>query len=147
MTATGLDAENVADARKRVILLHCLGVEGQHMCASLTDTDTFADAITALTNHLGPATNAMMERYRFRQRSQRHCESVIQYSASLKELASTCNFGELNDEIIRDQIIEKTSIPRIQARLLMEPDTLTLERTIIIATQIEIAIKEAKNFQ
>ena len=49
--------------------------------------------------------------------------------------------------MIRDKIIEKTSIPRIQARLLMEPDTLTLERTIIIATQIEITIKEAKNFQ
>ena len=68
---------------------------------------------------------------------QSHGESVIQYSASLKELSSTCNFGELNDEMI----------PRIQERLQMEPDTLTLELTIIIVTHIGTAIKEVKNFQ
>ena len=126
-------------------LLHCLGVEGQRICASFTDTETFADASTAPTNHFGSSTNAMMGRYRFRQLSQRHGVSVIglPYSASLKELASTCYFGEM----IRDQIIEKTPIPRIRERLLMEHVILTLERTIIIATQIETAINEAKNFK
>ena len=141
-----LDAAGVPDVRPHAILVHCLGSEGQRIFASLTDTGSYAGAVTALSTHFGLMRNVMMERYRFRQRGQRPGETVLQYVASLKELASTCNFGELHEEMIRDQLIEKTCTPRIRERLLMEPDTLTLDRTVTLAGQIEAAIREARTF-
>ena len=43
--------------------------------------------------------------------------------------------GDLQDDMIRDQIIEKTSIPRIRERLLMETDSLTLRIAMKLAMQ------------
>ncbi len=63
---------------------------------------------------------------------------------ALTELASTCKFGFLTDELIRDQLIEKTTVQRIRERFLMEPDTLPLERAVTLSAQIEEAIAEAK---
>ena len=60
----------------------------------------------------------MMQRYRLRQLAQLPGESATHFLASLAELASLCKFGDLQDEMIHDQIIEKTSIPRIRERLL-----------------------------
>ncbi|KAI0238688.1 hypothetical protein LSAT2_010572, partial [Lamellibrachia satsuma] len=47
-----------------------------------------------------------------------------------------CNFGQLSDELIRDQLIEKTNNPRVRERLIMEPDTLTLEKAITLMSRI-----------
>ena len=128
LMASGLDGANVTAARRRAILAYCLGIEGQRIFASLTETDTYATAVTALRNHFGPKRSVMMERYTFRQRAQRPCESVREYITALHELVANCNFGQLSDELIRDQLIEKTNNPRVRERLLMKPDTLTLEK-------------------
>lgn len=45
--------------------------------------------------------------------------------------------------MVCDQIVEKTCMPRIRERLLLEPD-LTLEKTLTIARQIEAAVADAK---
>ena len=74
-----------------------------------------------------------MSRYKFRQRSQQAGESVIQFVMVLRELATFCSFGGLCEEMIRDQLIEKTSMNQIRERLLMEPDSLTVDRAIQLA--------------
>ena len=88
-----------------------------------------------------------MSRYKFRQRSQQAGESVIQFVAALRELATFCSFGGLCEEMIRDQLIEKTSVNRIRERLLMEPDSLTVDRAIQLALQVETAMLEARTLQ
>ena len=88
-----------------------------------------------------------MSRYRFRQRSQQPSESVIQFVAALKELATFCNFGSLHEEMIRDQLIERISTNWIRERLLLEPDTLTVHRAIQLALQVESAMLEARTLQ
>ena len=70
-------------------------------------------------------------------------ESVREYVTVLHELVANCNFGQLSDELIRDQLIEKTNNPRVRERLLMEPDTLTLEKAIILTSRIEVVVKES----
>ena len=67
-------------------------------------------------------------------------ESVREYVTALHELLANCNFGQLSDELIRDQLIEKTNNPRVRERLLMEPDTLTLEKAITLTSCIEVAV-------
>ena len=86
-----------------------------------------------------------MERYRFRQHGQRPWETTRVYIVASHELLATCNFRALTNEFIQYQLIEKASIPRVCERLVMEPDTLTLERACPIATQIEQAINECKS--
>ena len=141
--ANGLDGANVTAARRRAILVHCLGIGGQRIFAHLTETDTYATAVIALRNHFGPKRSVMMERCTFRQRAQRPGEGVREYITALHELVANCNF----DELIRDQLIEKTNNPRVRERLLMEPDTLTLEKAIALTSRIEVAVNESLNIK
>ncbi|KAF7651808.1 hypothetical protein LDENG_00105190, partial [Lucifuga dentata] len=83
------------------------------------------------------------ERYRFRQRGQHAGETADQYVAALKELITTCEFGAMEEEMIRDQLVEKTNSPCIRERLLLEVP-LTLTKAMTIARQIETAVAEAK---
>ena len=101
----------------------------------------YETAVITLRNNFGPKRSVMMER--FRQRAQRPGESVREYITALHELVANCNFGQLSDELIRDQLIEKTNNPRVRERLLMEPDTLTLEKAIALASRIEVAVNES----
>ena len=86
---------------------------------------TFRNVVSALESYFAPKKSSVIERYKSCQRDQGNGEPVQQCAASLSELAATCNFGVLTDELIRDQLIEKTSIPRIRERLLMEDEQLT----------------------
>lgn len=138
LLATGLDT--ASSARKRAILLHLLGAEGNRIFNSLDGTlDTYAATITALDGHFKKSRNTLFRRLEFRQRSQRPGESARQFVTDLKALAQHCNFGTMRDELIRDQLIEKTSYPRVQEELLLKDDTLKLEDALTLALQIETA--------
>ena len=146
LLAIGTDSFNAA--RKRALLLHCIGLEGQRIFNTLpesTDEDNVYDnALAALKRHFQPSVNVVSERYKFRQRKQHHGESIDFYVASLRDLAKTCSFETCTDkEMIRDQIVEKTTMPKIRERLLMESE-LTLEKTLEIARSIESAVRESK---
>lgn len=133
------------DARKRAVLLHCLGAEGQRIFHSLPNTgDTFDSAATALEEHFTPKANVVVERHVFRKRAQGLHETVNQYLAALRELAATCDFGSNTDEMLRDQFLENVSNSHIRERLLMEPN-LTLDKAVTIATQMESAAEQAKS--
>ena len=146
LLAIGTDSFNAE--RKRALILHCIGLEGQHIFNTLpeiTDEDNvYGNALAALKQHFQPSVNVVSERYKFRQRKQHHGESIDFYVASLRDLAKTCSFETCTDkEMIGDQIVEKTTMPKIRERLLMEAD-LTLEKTLEIARSIESAVRESK---
>lgn len=118
--------------------------EGQRLFHSLPDTgDTFASAVAALERHFTPKVNVVAERHVFRQRKQAPHETITQYVAALRELASKCGFNDNTDEMIRDQLIEHLNNPSIRERLLLEPD-LTLDKALTIAIQVESAVHQAK---
>nr|XP_039268356.1 uncharacterized protein K02A2.6-like [Styela clava] len=147
MKATGLDQENVSADKKRAILLHCLGIEGQRIFASLSDTDTYEQAVAALEKQFGKKDSVKMQRHLFWNRKQHDGESIIEYVAALREIVSECNFADMSDDMICGQIIEHTISPRIRERLLMEPDTLTLDQAVKLACQIETAHEESHRIQ
>ena len=141
---------NYAVALKKALLLHCLGKEGQRVFQNLPDHDNppagaseYDKALLVLEKHFGPKINVVAERYKFRQRAQRPGETAQDYVAALRELAVTCNFGAMRDEMIRDQLVEKTTSDKIRENLFME-ENLTLARAIQVATRIEEAMKGAK---
>lgn len=67
------------------------------------------------------------------------------YLAALRELVKTCIFGTTENEMLRDQIVEKTCMSHIRERLLLEPE-LTLDKALTLARNIETAMADAKTF-
>lgn len=65
------------------------------------------DAKLALQNYFVPKRNMVSERYKFRSREQRPDEPMDSYLTALRELVKSCEFGTLEEEMIRDQIVEK----------------------------------------
>ena len=105
---------------------------------------SYDHVVAVLHSHFGKEGNVMNERYRFRQKSQQEGESIKQFVSALRQLATNCRFGDLHDQMLRDQIIEKMTSADIREKLLMESDTLQLSRAVQIACQIETAKREAQ---
>ncbi|PIK55537.1 hypothetical protein BSL78_07542 [Apostichopus japonicus] len=64
--------------------------------------------------------------------------------SALRELSLTCNFGTFLDEMLRDQLVEKTNSTRIRERLLLETD-LKLPKAIETARQVEQAVRDSRS--
>lgn len=60
--------------------------------------------------------------------------------AALRELAATCAYATMEDEMLRDQLLEKAYAPAVRERLLMET-SLTLDSAITLACQVEQALQ------
>lgn len=81
------------EERKRAVLLHALGTEGQRWFYTLPDSgNTYTTAVAALKKHFVPAVNVVAERHKFRQRTQRTDETINQFLAALRELSAACDF-------------------------------------------------------
>ncbi len=131
------------DARKRAVLLHSLGTEGQRLFYTLPDTGTtFEHAMKALEDHFTPKVNVVVARHRFRQRSQRADETIPQFLSALRELASSCAYAHMESEMLRDQLVERSYAPTVRDRLLLEP-SLTLDSAVTIACQVEQALSNS----
>lgn len=150
---SAIDGDGYNTARKKALLLHCLGPEGQRIFKNLPDipaddpditaqTTDYVKARIILDRHFGPKTNVVADRYKFRQRAQQSGESIDAYIAALRALAASCKFMA-PDEMIRDQIVEKIQNDNARQRLLMEPD-LTLSKAIQIVRRVETAVRDAR---
>lgn len=132
----------------RNLLLHLLGFEGQRIAKArnaIVDGHTFWQTRDLLTTVFGDRPNVMLARHRFRERQQLPGEDAVTFVAALRELSATCNYGALADEMIRDQLAQKTSSTRIRERLLTEDAArLTLDQAIVIASTIEDAAAGSK---
>ena len=117
LTASGTDS----DSQMRALLLHCAGPDVQDIFMHLQDVGTtYKAAMDALNNHFEPKKNVVFERHVFRQAMQGTNKSSLTVVTRLRKLASTCEFGNLNNEI-RDQFSDKCS-NRLRRRLLQEPN-------------------------
>ncbi|CAI5686315.1 unnamed protein product [Oreochromis niloticus] len=66
-----IGGNDFATERKRALLIHCLGTEGQRIYSALPlTTDDYEGSVKALETYFHPKVNVVAERYRFRQRAQ-----------------------------------------------------------------------------
>ena len=88
-----IGGDEYTPARKRAVLLTCLGAEGQRVFDSLPvavkveGEDDFQFATRRLKAHFEPKVNVCGERYRFRSRAQQQGETVLQWVGVLRQLA------------------------------------------------------------
>ena len=80
--------------------------------------------------------NTIHERAKFNRRRQGETESVDEFITDLYALAKYCQYGELQDELIRDRIVVSIQDVQLSEKRQMEPE-LTLERAVTLARQSE----------
>ena len=101
-------------------------------------SDDFDTVLGKFDAYFVPRKNTIHERTKFYQRSQQAGESVECFIRSLHDLAAHCNFGEKEQEHIRDRLIAGMLDRDLSRDLQMEQDTLTLTTAIDRARHKEL---------
>ena len=148
----GFFLANDVAADKRVPALLCaMGGKAYALLKSLLapvppGNATFENISATLQAHFAPRPLVIAERFKFHKRLQQTDEGVNQYVVELRRLAERCDFGQVLEETIRDQLVCGLANGAIQRRLLTE-DNLTLLRAVQIAVGMETAAKDASELR
>ena len=119
------------EARKRALLLHYAGTG---------DENNYKSAVEALTKYFNPRRNKAYEVYKFRQVKQEKKETLDTYHTRLRQLSQTCEFENVDNEIVA-QIILSCQSQRLHRRALRE--IMTLEQLLTIGRSFETSEREA----
>lgn len=130
--------------RKTSLLLHCLGSEGQDVFDHLPDLSDAEEkdlneleiCLKKLDKHYLPRVSTILERYNFGKGIQNEGESVEGYVTRLRKLASSCKFGELCEERIRDQFMLGCTSEKIREELWIR-DEPSLDEVLQVAKRVE----------
>ena len=88
-------------------------------------------------------TNVIYERYKFNNSAQEPNESFDEFVVRLRISASTCEYGSLNDQMIRDRIVCGIASRTTQKKLLQTAD-LDLAKCINTCKAAEVAAAQIK---
>ena len=141
-----IDSKNVPEPQRKPLLLHTAGLDTQDIYFSLVGEEedkTYREAITVLDNYFLPKCNIPFERHQFRKIEQMQSESIDQFVFRLRQRAVSCNFGANEDDVLRDQIIDKCMSNELRRKLL-ESDNLTLDIAIKTARAHEAVERQAR---
>ena len=149
--AVGVDdtaeARETAQRKKVATFLTLVGPEAYRLLKSLLSpaipaSKTFPELIEVLGKHLKPKKLIVAERFRFHQRNQSEGETVAQFEAALRKLASTCEFELFLNQALRDQFVCGVRSESTQKKLLCAE--ITFEQSVHTALADEIADSEAR---
>ncbi|XP_037509161.2 uncharacterized protein LOC119385864, partial [Rhipicephalus sanguineus] len=140
-------ANDTPEEKQRDIFLASCGTQVFSLLLDLLKpatphTKTLSELLTTLRSHFSPASSTLMERFRFNNRSRREGESLGQFVAALRGLASTCAFGDQLDSLLRDRFVCGINSPAMQTRLLELPDP-SLDDVVKAALAMDAATKDA----
>ena len=100
----------------------------------------YAQVLAKFDSFFQPRKNVIFERARFNRRQQAEGETAEQFIVALYHLASTCNYGPLQDEMIRDRLVVGIRDSALSERLQLDPE-LTLDKAKKMVQQKE-AVKD-----
>ena len=141
-----------ADAdKKRAILLTVCGKKTFALLKGLSAPNkpsevSFADLCKSLSEHCQPKPSVIMERFKFHTRTRRHDESVTEYIAALRKVASQFEFGGELETNIRDRLVCGIGNADMQRKMLLD-DGLTLGKAVKIARSEERTAENVAEIQ
>ncbi len=100
--------------------------------------DNFETVLNKFDAYFVPRKNTIHERTKFYQRSQQAGETMECFVRVLHDLAANCNFGDSEQENIRDRLIAGMLDKELSRDLQLEQDTLTLTTAIDRARHKEL---------
>lgn len=100
----------MAEKDKKIQAGHIVGSECRHVYRhnlnlSVEQQGAPTAILDALEKYFKPAKNIIYERYLFGCCRREEGESIDTFVTRLREKAATCEYGQLNDEMIRDKIV------------------------------------------
>lgn len=101
------------------------------------DKDNLTVVLKKFNDYFMPDKNVTYERHKFFLREQKPGEKVDSYVTELRDLSSTCDFGDLTDSLIKDRIILGIKDLSIKDRLLRTKD-LMLSKALEICRTAQI---------
>ncbi|KAJ8033383.1 hypothetical protein HOLleu_23606 [Holothuria leucospilota] len=130
------------------LFLHVIGEQGLDVYNSFKfDNEIDRHNVTALKAkfeaYCAPRKNITYERHKFSSRVQQEGETIDQYVTDLRNLSTTCEFGDLKDSLIGDKIVCGLRSDSLRERMLREED-LTLEKAINTCRAAESSKSQAK---
>ena len=133
--ASGLDQQ---DTKKRVAtLLTIIGKEAVKIFNTFkweaeADKENIEKVLAQFEKYCTPRKNITYERYIFHTRKQKAKENVDEYVTSLKILAANCEFGSIEESLIKDMLVLGVNDKKLRENMLLDPE-LTLEKAISMA--------------
>lgn len=142
-----LVATDITDEkRKTAMLLHYAGDSVYDVYKTFDDAQTSYKAVTEkLTGHFAPKKNTVFERHVFRQAKQNAEETLDEFQVRLRKLAVTCEFENVDKELL-SQIIEGTASTKLRRSALRDPE-ITVEKLITLGKSIENAERQAADME
>ncbi|XP_071055079.1 putative autophagy-related protein 11 [Onthophagus taurus] len=141
--------EDIKEKRKVALFLHGLGEKGMDIYETfeLEDNDrTLENIKKKFDEYFKPKLNVTYERHVFFNRKQKENESYEEYITILKTLSSTCKFGTLKDELVKDIFV--SGIKDAEAREnLLKMSNLNIEKALELCRVRELASKQTKNME
>ena len=129
--ATGLQEKS--EEVKVATLLTCIGPEAMlildGLCTNEEEQKTVDSIVEKFQAYCVVRPNETYERYKFNIRKQEKGEKVDEYVANLRQMTKSCNFGSLEDSLIRDRVVLGIQDDNVRRRLLQESD-LTLTQAV-----------------
>lgn len=120
--------------------LNAVGEEAIEVFDTFTLTEeqsnSYDEVIKAFENFCKPKKNTVYERFNFYQRRQKDGEPFDTFLMDIKRLARSCEFGDRENEMLRDQIVMSVQDKKVQLRLL-EMSDLTYDKAVEKARQSE----------
>ena len=102
------------------------------------------ECIEGLEAYFKPKRNVVYERYLFNMCQQNSEETVDSYVNRLRKAASTCHFGTLTEELIRDRLVIGLRDHATKLRLLKE-DSLDINKALNICRSSVVATLQLKS--
>ena len=141
MDATGASEKD--DKAKTSLLFHVMGekaidVYNTFVFQAAGDEMKYNKVIEQFEAYCSPKKNITLERFHFNRCTQEKDESIDQYTTKLKALSKTCEFGTLENSLVKDRIVFGIQSDATRERLLREED-LTLEKAMKVCRAAESA--------
>ncbi|XP_074632395.1 uncharacterized protein LOC141890718 [Acropora palmata] len=144
------DPENPAvnKSLRTATLLTCIGSDALDVYEGLEfnsedDKQDIDIVLQKLQHYCIRETNEIYERYRINKRDQEPNKSLDAYVMALRTLAKTCNFGVLENSLIRDRIVIGVRDNQTRKNLL-QVSKLTLKECIDICRSYETSSHQLK---
>lgn len=122
-----------------VTIFNTFGLEGAQLQQIATIKTRFREYFT-------PKTNVTYERYTFNKLTQVDGETFDEFFTKVKTQSAKCEFGALNDSLVRDKIIIGIRNDKVREKLLSE-DEVTLDRATQICRASELTSTQLKLIQ
>ncbi|XP_068758051.1 uncharacterized protein [Montipora capricornis] len=137
------------DGQKRALFLHVAGMDVQEIYFTLVaeaESATFEATVKVLDDYFVPKANVPFERHLFQQIVQESEETVDQFVCRLRQRAINCEFGESENDYIRDQVIDKCYSSKLRRKFLEKEGALTLDDLLRVARSQEAVDRQLKQY-